>query len=292
MLFCHKVGMLKILLSFALAFCFVSFDANSAQKPFGLVKKDEIDGIKRNFVTPRTLGSDARFKVFSYSPNTVYRLTVPYDTSTYLEFEGDETPSSFSFNNQRQTAWDVVPAQNRLYIRPVESDADSQMTVMTNKRVYFFELFAKEPESKDIFKDKDFAFYIKFYYPTSGDSDNIKRYATSVLPDLSKPEKYNFNYTLNGEDYLFPVKIFDDGRFVYFEFKEKGGVQPAIFSVDSAGFESIVNYRVVGPYVAVESMGPRYTLRYGSDIACVYNENLWLDEKVRTKEKKRLEWKN
>ena len=266
--------------------------ALAAQKPFGLVKQEGADGVKRNYMTPRTIGSDSRFKVFSYSPNTVFRMTVPYDTSTYFEFESDEAATNFSFNNQRQRAWDVVPSQNRLYIRPVESDADSQLTVMTNKRVYFFELFAKEPETKDIFKDKDFTFYVKFYYPTAGDSDNIKRYATSILPNLNEADKYNFNYTLTGEDYMFPTKIFDDGRFVYFEFKEKGGVQPAIFSVDSSGFESIVNYRVIGPYVAVESIGARYTLRYGNDIVCVYNENLWIEEKQRTKEKKRLEWQS
>ena len=257
----------------------------AAKPPFGLTKDVKDDGVKRRAIESRVLGSDARFRVISYKPNAVYKMVIPYDTSTYIEFESGEIVSSYSFNNQKQIAWDIATVQNRMYIRPVESDADTQITIMTNKRVYFFELFAKEPETKDIFKDKDFVFYTKFNYPSSEDAEGIKKYATTALPNLDKPENYSFNYTITGEETIFPTKIFDDGRFTYFEFKEKGGVMPAIFTVDSTNHESLANYRIVGPYVAIESVNARFTLRYGNDIVCVYNEDIWLREQEIVKNK-------
>lgn len=275
----------NLLIPLVLLSYFVGKNAFAKQQPYGLTLQEHEQDVKRRFVESRILGSDARFRTVSYKPNAVYRLVVPYDTSTYLELEQGETVSSYSFNNQKQTAWDIATVQNRVYIRPVESEANTQITLMTNKRVYFFELFAKEPETPDIFKDKDFTFYTKFNYPTSEDGEGIKKYATSALPNLDKPEEYNFNYTITGEEAIFPTKIFDDGRFTYFEFKEKGGVMPAIFTVDSTNHEAIANYRILGPYVAIETLNARFTLRYGNDIVCVYNETIWLREKEITKEK-------
>ena len=269
-----------------IVFCIFTFkNAIAKNEPFGLTNQVKKDGVKRRFIESRILGSDARFRVITYKPNAVYRLTIPYDTSTYMEFESGEVVSSYSFNNQRQIAWDIATVQNRMYIRPIESDADTQVTVMTNRRVYFFELFAKEPEAKDIFADKDFVFYTKFNYPSSEDAEGIKKYATSALPNLDKPESYNFNYTMTGEETIFPTKIFDDGRFTYFEFKEVGGIMPAIFTVDSTQHEALANYRIVGSYVAIESINARFTLRYGNDIVCVYNETIWAREKELSKSK-------
>jgi len=274
--FCFYIGFLKTQICYG------------SQQPYGLVNPKPANSVKRRFIEPRIIGSDSRFKVLPYRSNGVYRITFPYDTTTYIELENGETLTNYSFNdNLKQTAWDIATVQNRIYLRPVEDNADCQVTFMTNKRVYYFEFLAREPEmiSNDSFKNKDFTFSIKFNYPSAEDSDGIKKYATSSLPNLEKPEEYNFNYTITGEETIFPTKIFDDGRFTYFEFREKGGIIPAIFTVDSTNHESLANYRIVGPYVAVEILGSRFTLRYGNDIVCVYNESIWLKEKELVKKK-------
>ena len=49
---------------------------------------------------------------------------------------------------------------------------------------------------------------------------------------------------------------------------------PAILSVDNSGYESIVNFRIVNQYLAVEGVNAVYTLRYGADTVCVFNETL------------------
>ena len=85
---------------------------------------------------------------------------------------------------------------------------------------------------------------------------------------------YNFNYEFTGEPSLAPIKVFDNDEFTYFQFSGKSSEVPAIFTVDSAGFESLVNFRSAGNYIIVERIAAQFTLRNGNDIVCVYNNNL------------------
>ena len=87
----------------------------------------------------------------------------------------------------------------------------------------------------------------------------------------------NFNYTFSGPERIAHVKVFDDGQFTYFEFSRKNSRLPAIFEVDSDGYEGLVNFRTVGDYIVVESLSSVYTLRNGTDTVCVFNESLRSD---------------
>ena len=114
---------------------------------------------------------------------------------------------------------------------------------------------------------------VKFSYPDEKDR-NILEFAKSPKsdePDLRDLSRYNFNYQYTGEKLIAPTKVFDDGIFTYIEFASNNSEAPAIYSVDSEGFETLVNYRISGKYIIVEKVAPQYTLRNGNDIVCVYN---------------------
>ncbi len=87
-----------------------------------------------------------------------------------------------------------------------------------------------------------------------------------------KPSDYNFNYTLTGSREIAPLRVFDDGEFTYMQFKALTDL-PAIFLVGKDKQESVVNYRVEGPYVVIERIASQFSLRHGSDVACVYNRS-------------------
>ncbi|MFT4967133.1 MAG: type IV secretion system protein VirB9 [Candidatus Deianiraeaceae bacterium] len=261
-----------IILIFSLI-CFTSY----AEKDFGLYKKDAKESVKRRSIKARTLGHDSRFKVFPYMENGVYEVIALYDNTTYIEFDENEIVASIT--NPKDDSWQLLPQKNKLFLKPIASNADTQFTVMTNKRMYFFEMYAKEPS--DVFDD-NYTFYYQFTYPTEEEQKTIRRYSKSLLPNLDlEPEKYNFNYTITGHSSLYPLKIFDDGEFTYFEFRDRGGVIPAIFLVDSENYESLVNFRMVGSYLVVETISPRFTLRNGSDIVCVFNETLYESPEIK-----------
>lgn len=217
---------------------------------------------------PTPLPGDSRMRTLVYNPNDVYSFTGYYGFQSIIEFEPGEKLDSIIIGDS--LAWQIVPSEHRLFLKPVEPDAVTNMTIISNRRTYLMELHAEQAE--DI-RDPGLVFLVRFIYPQNDAIVNLS--GEEMLPDLiHEAHRYNFNYTLTGPEYLAPIRIFDDGRFTYFEFPDKNAEIPAFFSVDRQGEESIINYRVEGPYIVVERLSPRFSLRHGGDIICVYNENL------------------
>jgi type IV secretion system protein VirB9 len=216
---------------------------------------------------PRATNADSRLRVMAYSPNEVFRYTGYYGYQGSIEFDTEEVIETISMGDT--TSWQLITSANRIFLKPIEQDATTNMTIITNRRLYFFELYAEQASGP---ADPGLVFSVKFLYPDT----NMNTYAINgsfMVPDLSKPERYNFNYTISGAEVTAPTKIFDDGKFTYFEFKDKNAIVPAIFEVDDNGNESIINYQVIGQYIAVEMVASQFTLRYGTEITCVFNES-------------------
>ena len=221
--------------------------------------------------SPRFLGTEKKFRSYIYNPNDVYHYLGHYNYQGFIEFAPDETISTISMGDS--TLWLFEYLGNRLFLKPVADNASTNMTVITNKKIYHFELVAKEAKGID---DPDLIFVVKFVYPDEKDK-NILQFTKSPIsdePDMRNLRIYNFNYEFTGEPSLAPIKVFDNGEFTYFQFSGKISEIPAIFTVDSAGFESLVNFRSAGDYIIVERIAPQFTLRNGNEIVCVYNNNL------------------
>ncbi len=229
---------------------------------------------------PHYLGSEKKFRSYIYNPNDVYRYVGHYTYQGFIEFEEGETIGTISMGNP--SLWLFETLSNRLFLKPVgEDNSETNMTVITSKRVYHFELMAKEAKS---ITDKDLIFVAKFAYPDEKDKNLVSFPKTPISdePDLRDLSIYNFNYQYTGEPSIAPIKIFDNGDFTYFQFAKKNAEIPAIFSVDAEGFESLVNFRAAGSYIIVERVSPQFTLRNGDQIVCAYNMNLYTNGKEKT----------
>lgn len=213
---------------------------------------------------------DHRVRTVMYQPDQVYKFTGHYGFESSIEFAPDEAIQAISMGDS--TAWVLQPATNRIFLKPVEQGATTNMTVLTNQRTYLFEMHAKE--AADI-NDPDMTFIFRFNYPMADTGGNlIKHYNEDVsLPDIeNEPFKYNFKYSISGPEVTAPIRIFDDGEFTFFQFRNKNADLPAFFMVDSEGNESMINYRTRGDYIVVERVAERFTLRHGADINCVFND--------------------
>lgn len=221
----------------------------------------------------RPMPIDSRIRVMVYSPDDVFKYTGYYGYQASIELSKSEDIVSISMGDT--TAWQIVPAGNRIFIKPIEHDATTNMTLITNKRTYFFELYAEEAE--DI-RDPDMVFNIRFIYPDEEEEEHLKTYSMSQKgPDLSHPEKYNFQYYISGNEDIAPIKIFDDGEFTYMQFRDKNAELPAIFAVDEDLRESMVNYRLDpnnNNLVIIEQVFRKLSIRHGKKIVCVFNENM------------------
>jgi type IV secretion system protein VirB9 len=218
---------------------------------------------------PRAIATDSRIRTVRYSPNEVYQFVGHFGYQSAIEFEEGENIQTVSIGDS--TAWMLNPSGNRLFLKPIDQNALTNLTIITDRRTYLFELHAEE--TKDI-RDKNLVFSYRFIYPQA-DQSALDYSAMEALPDIeSEPDRYNFNYSIRGSTVIEPIRIFDDGQFTYFEFRDKNAEIPAFFNVNSAGAEELINFRKRGNYIVVERVSSRFTLRRGPDVICVYNEIL------------------
>lgn len=220
-------------------------------------------------VTARPIGNESRIKIITYIPNSVILFVGHYTYHSIIEFSPDEEIKTITMGTP--TSWQIYPDGNRIFIKPIAEDATTNMTVITSKRMYFFEMHA---EYADSINDRNIAFITKFMYPdTQGMNNPTATMQNFIPPDLSKPDQYNFNYKISGKARkIEPILIFDDGEFTYFKFRNINSELPAFFAVGQNGDESVINYRIFAGYVVIERVSDKFTLRSGKDTICVFNE--------------------
>lgn len=218
---------------------------------------------------PRPIKVDHRVRTIMFQPDEVYKFTGHYRYQSSIEFGEGEEIKTISMGDS--TSWMLNPSGNLLFLKPIEQDATTNMTLITNRHTYLFELHARET---DDINDDNMVFIMRFLYPDGNDSKSVTQYLDRVpTPDLENDAgKYNFNYSISGSDDIAPIRIFDDGEFTFFQFRDKNAEVPAFFWVDDDGSEALINYRTRGDYIVVERVTKRFTLRHGSTIVCVFNE--------------------
>ena len=141
--------------------------------------------------TPRFLGSEKKFRSYIYNPNEVYRYIGHYTYQGFIEFDEGESISTISMGNP--TLWMFEHLENRLFLKPVgEDNSETNMTIITNKRIYHFELAAKEAKG---INDQDLVFVSKFLYP-EGEDKNILEFNKSEKSEKSKKLEKTDDYII------------------------------------------------------------------------------------------------
>lgn len=210
--------------------------------------------------------ADPRIRTVDYNPDEVVLLRGYFGYQLMIEFALDERIENVSIGDA--LAWQVTPNRkaNLLFLKPVSGEAATNMTVVTDRRRYAFELSARRPTGP---RAPDMAYVVRFIYPPEPVA--VVMDAEPPPPPPPPPEKRNVAYTYTGSRASLPSQVFDDGQFTYFQWPETAPT-PALFMLSTSGSESIVNYVVRDGYVVVEQLAPRFVLRNGAEVTTVINE--------------------
>jgi len=206
---------------------------------------------------------DPRIRTVRYNPDEVVALKGYFGYQMMIEFGADERIENVSIGDG--VAWQVTPNKkaNLLFLKPVETAQPTNMTVVTDRRRYAFEL---RTTSKSGDHAADIAYIVRFLYPPEPAPPPA---AVAAAP--KPPERRNTRYTYTGSRASLPSLVFDDGRFTYFQWPENVSV-PALFVVGPSGGERLVNYSVRQGYQVVEEVAPKFILRDGKAVTTVINE--------------------
>ncbi len=216
--------------------------------------------------------TDARLRTAVYDPDQVIRLHGAYGYQTVIEFGEDERLENVSIGDSQ--GWQVTPNRraNLLFVKPLEGAAHpTNMTVITNGRRYSFELAASAPSGPD---DPDLTFALRFRYPEEEAARAAAARRAAQPPPATAP-KLNLAFRYSGAPALAPAHVYDDGEATHFTFRRTASA-PAIYALNAAGEESLVNYRVAGDDLVVQSLAPTFVLRSGKQTGYVRNDGYGL----------------
>lgn len=213
--------------------------------------------------------TDSRIKTLVYNENDVFQVVVHYGYQSSIEFAKNEEVEAISLGNSY--AWKYSNVGRRLFITALEGAAHTNMTVITNKRTYQFDLSSKDPGQG---VDDELVYVVRFFYPdTNFDKPAPKVDTKKFLPEqIVSTKKYNFNYSLTGPDTIAPLKIFDDTKSIYLKFKNNNANIPNIFIVNDDGSEVRASYVREGEYIVIKKLIKKLALRLQNDLVYVYND--------------------
>lgn len=213
---------------------------------------------------------------YSYQPDRIYPIRAGLGITTQIELSPNE--KILDYSTGFSSGWDLTRRENVFYLRPKNTDVDTNMMIRTATHSYIFELkvVATGWKSLDQAKREGVQYKITFTYPADTSFSNEAKKAADA-PELSTSlvagRSYNFNYdfaTRSNKDapWLVPVNVYDDGQFTYIKMSDMKqfptGNFPTVYMRElEHGDDSVVNTTVEGNTIVVHGTYPYLVIRHG-----------------------------
>jgi type IV secretion system protein VirB9 len=212
------------------------------------------------------MARDARLETRLFDPEAVVRIEGRAGVQATIAFAQDEHIENVAIGDS--ALWQVTPNKRAtlLFVKPLAARARTNLTVVTDRRTYLFDLVAG-PEARAVY-------LLRFTYPPEPEKP-----AQAAAPALTAeeaqlaagapptdPARLNFGWKSKGKAALLPARVFDDGVSTYLGWAA-GKPVPAILTRNAAGAEGPVNFAVREDMIVLDSVPAVLVLRSGKDMA-------------------------
>lgn len=220
-----------------------------------------------------TQARDTRVASRLYSQDEVVRIPGKAGVQATIAFAEDEHIENVAIGDSN--SWLVTPNKraNLLFIKPLEPRARTNMTVVTDRHTYLFDLVASLAGTP--------LYVLRFTYPdppkkateqpATGGTNADEQLALSQPP--VDPSQLNFAWQPRGSSQLLPARIYDDGQATYVSWAA-GTPVPAILVRDERGSEGPVNFAVRGDVIIIDGVPGLIVLRSGRHSATLENKGV------------------
>ena len=224
---------------------------------------------------------DPRLVERPYNADEVVRIEGRANVQATIRFGESEHIENVAIGDSN--AWQVTPNRraNLLFIKPLADRAATNMTVVTDKHTYLFDLVASPAHRTPLY-------VLSFAYPDEAPQDpngdeqlaeggavlagpNAVELAAATDPyAVVDPAELNRAWETKGAAALLPAEIYDDGEATFLTWNP-GVTLPAILVKDHEGTEGPVNFAVRGDVIVVDGVPREIVLRAGRESATLSN---------------------
>lgn len=207
---------------------------------------------------PKAGSRDSRVTYAQYADGQVYDIQTRIRNITLIELGPGEQIRSVAAGDLESFKIEKLEGPNVFTIKPVVQGASTNVTVETNRRLYFLQVSEGRGTPNWV---------VKFSVPGEG---RTARQAPVVRPLPEAPlKKMRYAVSRTTRRIAFaPIGISDDGQKTYFQIPS-GAPMPAVFRADDEGLEYAVNSKTEGSVITVSGRSERWVLRYGDSYVCV-----------------------
>lgn len=192
--------------------------------------------------------TDSRIKTFVYNENDVFTMLTHYGYQANVEFGKQETVQTVSVGDR--VAWQIVPAGRRLFVKALETNAHTNMTVVTNKRAYQFDL--RSSGQQPLHPNEELVYVVRFFYP-----DEQKNIPNPPIYSDAVSQTYSAPPTTQQAAPVAPVAAYDQPSNMPMTetIPQQPMAQPGVHSVPDYGMQPVAaaaaqpnyNYTYTGP---------------------------------------------
>lgn len=233
-----------------------------------------VNAVHAEVVPPRGL-VDSRVRVVAYDPEQVVKLRGYVGYQIHFQFaQGEQFVNLAAGDNK---ALDVGAEGNNLVLKPLAEKIATNITIITNRRVYQFDYSATRNAPDP--KRTDVIYSLRFIYPQDEalaaaelleQQRNTQRLANAAATAPERPR--NTNYWGCGSNVIRPIKAYDDGVQTRLTFGARSEF-PVMYVKNDDDSESVLNFTVEGDEVVIHRVARRFVLRRGQLVGCLENRS-------------------
>lgn len=207
---------------------------------------------------PMSSGYDVRVREVVYNADDAVLVNVKSGHASLIQLERGEyiTDEKAGIAIGDPDAWDLSVRGNNIFLRPIASEPDTNLNIVSNKRTYVF--YLKTVQNAPTWK-------LKFTYPKTYQA---QRNDATTLCSSQGSTNINFNYQKRGKAAFEPKAVWDDGIFTCFRFPLSADL-PVIYRVSPDGSEVLVNSHVSGEVVVVHETSGEFRIRLGQQVVAL-----------------------
>ncbi len=223
------------------------------------------------------LAQDPRLVEHEYDPAEVVLIEGKANVQATIRFGAGEVIENVAIGDSQK--WQVTPnrSANLLFVKPLADRAMTNMTVVTNRHVYLFDLVASP-------NHRDPLYVLTFTYAEDAmeqgeqlaEADPVERAneveMAAATDDFAviDPARLNFAWSAEGNATLLPQQVYDDGTATFLSWPSDVPM-PAILVKDEEGTEGPVNFAVRGDVIVLDGVPEEIILRSGDEYARLVN---------------------
>jgi len=215
--------------------------------------------------------ADTRIRMQAYDPNQIVRILGKAGIQSTIEFAEDERIENVAVGDS--AAWQITPNHRAslLFVKPLSAHSRTNMTVVTDRRTYMFDLVAGDKWTTPLYA-------LKFSYPNDTAAEPVKAVQQAAASTVTPPpavqatmtaDKLHFDWNTKGSSKLLPARVFDDGSALYLSWNHDTPL-PAILTQSEDRKEGPLNYRMTDDYIVISPIPQNVVLRYGNKTAALW----------------------